>query len=79
MKNAGGFILGSLLYSPILVFEDGLREVGVDVPKEGIARNHKGQSIGDIWNESVAEVEAKKIERVNAEELERATREIENE
>jgi len=59
-KNHARFALANILFAPILAVEDGLRAVGVDVPEKGLARNHDGESIMDVWNEAGLVVKGKR-------------------
>ena len=52
--------LASILFAPLLAVEDGLRAVGVDVPEKGLAHNHDGESIMDVWNEAGLVVKGKR-------------------
>jgi len=48
----GRFGVGVLLFSPILAAEDIARNMGMNIPKEGIMHNSEGKSVWQIWNES---------------------------
>ena len=51
-KAKARMALGLVLFTPLLLVEEGLKKAGVKVSDKGLTHNDEGKSISEIWSES---------------------------